>query len=76
MTGTTGDHDEFWVNTATGEVEQGRQSSALERMGPYATREEAEHAYERAAERTEAWDEADRRWNDDAWPEDVGPAAP
>ncbi len=69
MTATESHDDEFWVNTATGQVEQGRQSPALDRMGPYATRAEAEHAYERAAQRTEAWDEEDRQWNDDGWPD-------
>ena len=68
--------DEFWVNTATGEVEEGRQSPGLQRMGPYPTREAAQQAFDLAAERNEEWDEADRRWNDDRWPRDVGPAAP
>ena len=35
-----------------------------ERMGPYATREEAEGAIAHAAERTEDWDN-DPRWKDD-----------
>ena len=35
-----------------------------ERLGPYATREEAERALQTAAERTEAW-ESDPRWKDD-----------
>jgi len=35
-----------------------------ERLGPFATRAEAEHALETAAERNEAWDN-DPRWNDD-----------
>jgi len=33
-------------------------------LGPYRTREEAEHALEKVAERNEAWDN-DPRWNDD-----------
>lgn len=36
-----------------------------DRLGPYATRAEAERALQSAAERTEAW-ESDPRWNDDA----------
>ena len=32
------------------------------RLGPYATREEAEQALSRAHERTDAWDEQDREW--------------
>jgi len=35
-----------------------------DRLGPYPTREEAAHALEKAAERTQAWDE-DPAWNDD-----------
>ncbi len=59
------DLDEWYYNTRTGEVEQGKQSGSLHRMGPYPTREAAAEAYERAADRNEAWDEEDRAWNDD-----------
>lgn len=69
--GTTGHHREFWVNVATGQVEEGRLSPAAERMGPYPTREAAQHAFETAAARNETWDEADRRWNDDDWSRDA-----
>lgn len=63
---TASEHpDEFWVNLGTGQIEQGRQSPGLSRMGPYPTRAAAEHAFETAAARNEAWDEADRRWKDD-----------
>ena len=34
------------------------------RMGPYATREEAENALATAKANTERWDEEDRRWNE------------
>ena len=54
----------FWYNPTTGEVEEGRQSPWTDRMGPYATREEAQHALEHAADRSEAWDEEDRRWRE------------
>jgi hypothetical protein len=37
---------------------------ASDRLGPYATRDEAAHALEHAQERNEAWD-TDPRWNDD-----------
>ena len=60
----THEADGFWYNPTTGEVEEGRQSPWTERMGPYPTREAAQHALERAAGRTEAWDEADRRWRE------------
>lgn len=35
-----------------------------DRLGPYATEAEASRALEKAAERTEAWDE-DPAWNDE-----------
>ncbi|TNC17232.1 hypothetical protein FHE66_11195 [Georgenia sp. 311] len=58
-------HDEWFYNTATGEVEQGKVSGSLNRMGPYPTREAAAEAYARAADRNKAWDAADRAWNDE-----------
>lgn len=53
--------DEFYYNTETGQVEQGKQSTWSHLMGPYPTREAAQHALEQARARTEAWDEEDRR---------------
>lgn len=55
---------EYWYNTETGQVEEGRQSSWVSRMGPYPTREAAQAALDRAAGRTDAWDEEDRRWRE------------
>lgn len=52
----------FYYNLSTGEVEQGLQSSWTQRMGPYPTREAAQHALETAHRRTEAWDDDDRAW--------------
>ncbi|WP_423917262.1 SPOR domain-containing protein [Frigoribacterium sp. 2-23] len=37
---------EFWYNIVTHEVEEGKQSPAVDRAGPYATRAEAEQALE------------------------------
>jgi len=37
---------EFWFNTKTHEVEEGKISPAVDRAGPYATREEAAKAIE------------------------------
>jgi hypothetical protein len=45
----------YYFNTTTGEVEVGRPSSWVARMGPYSTREEAQHALERARARNEEW---------------------
>lgn len=33
-------------------------------MGPYDTREEAQRALQTAREKTEAWDEEDRKWDE------------
>lgn len=57
--------DEWWFNPVTRQVEHGRLSPWTDRMGPYPTRQDAEQALERARRRAEAWDEADRRWQDD-----------
>ncbi len=45
-------------------VEGARGCPAIDRLGPYDTREEAEHALQKVAERNEAWDN-DPNWNDD-----------
>lgn len=55
----------FYFNVETGEVEQGKQSSWSSRLGPYPTREAAEHALETARRRNAAWDEEDRRESED-----------
>ncbi len=52
--------DEFYFNTETGQVEQGKQTTWAHLMGPYPTREAAQHALEKARARSEAWDEQDR----------------
>ncbi|QYH19445.1 hypothetical protein JKI95_10210 [Corynebacterium aquatimens] len=57
--------EKFYYNPATGEVTQGKVESWDNRMGPYDTREEAEHAIAIAKERTkraDAIDEADDNW--------------
>ncbi|SDZ83644.1 hypothetical protein SAMN02910418_00343 [Bowdeniella nasicola] len=56
---------EYYYVIATGEVEEGRQSGASGRMGPYPTREAAEHAMQIAKERNEKWEEEDREWNEE-----------
>ncbi len=45
---------EFWYNDRTGEVEDGPQSLAVYRIGPFATREEAARAPEIVQERAQA----------------------
>lgn len=49
----------FWFNTRTATVEEGPQSLAIYRLGPFTTREEAERANEIVAERARKWAEED-----------------
>ena len=56
------DEQQFWFNTKTKQVEQGRQSHYSDLMGPYPTREQAQQALDTAAARNEAWDDEDERW--------------
>lgn len=53
---------EFYYNTRTREVEEGRRSHWQSLMGPYPTREAAARALETARARSEAFDQADRHW--------------
>lgn len=48
---------EYWFNTKTNQVEVGKQSIAIYRIGPFATRLEAEQALQTLAERSKAWSE-------------------
>ncbi|MFS0700514.1 SPOR domain-containing protein [Cellulomonas sp. 179-A 4D5 NHS] len=57
----TGTDREFYYNTETGQVEEGKVSDWSGRMGPYPSREAAEHALDQAKARTRAWDEEDER---------------
>ena len=57
-------HDtEWYYNLVTGQVEQYEGGKAVDRLGPYASREEAQHALEQAQARNEAW-ENDPRYRD------------
>ncbi len=55
---------EWYYCLQHGTVEEGPQCRAADRMGPYATREEAAHAMETAADRDREW-RNDPRWNDE-----------
>lgn len=46
---------QYWFNTQTGQVEVGKQSLAVYRLGPFATRAEAERAPQIIADRAAAW---------------------
>lgn len=58
MAGTEGPRT-YWFNIVTKQVEEGHHSGWQDLMGPYATREAAEHALEQAAARNKVWDEQD-----------------
>ncbi|ROQ06063.1 MULTISPECIES: SPOR domain-containing protein [unclassified Curtobacterium] len=47
---------QWWFNDKTGQVEQGPQSPQRDRIGPFDTREEAQHALDRIAANNEKWD--------------------
>jgi hypothetical protein len=56
---------QFWFNVRTGTVETDYdKSQGKDLMGPYSSADEASRALEAAAERTEKWDEEERRWRD------------
>ncbi|MEX3504502.1 hypothetical protein [Corynebacterium sp. LK2510] len=59
--------EQFYYNPSTGEVTQGKESGWDDRMGPYATRAEAEQALQIAANRNkkaDAIDEAEDNWGE------------
>lgn len=57
--------EQWWYDLTTKTAIRGRKlGKAADRLGPYASREEAEHAMERVAERNDEWDH-DPKWNDD-----------
>ncbi|MCI9888751.1 hypothetical protein JT358_09800 [Micrococcales bacterium 31B] len=61
------DHDGYYYNVETHEVEHGKQSDWNHRMGPFATAAEAQAAIEKAKSRNEQWDKEDEEW--DSWGE-------
>ncbi|MFT4083378.1 MAG: hypothetical protein QM638_12405 [Nocardioides sp.] len=54
----------FWYCLKHHAVEPTDGCNIADRLGPYPTREEAERALEKVAERNAAWDN-DPNWNDD-----------
>ncbi|MGO2110821.1 MAG: SPOR domain-containing protein [Pseudoclavibacter sp.] len=55
---------EYWYNSRTGEVEQGKQSLASDLIGPFATHAEAARAPDKLQENARRWAEEDAE-NDD-----------
>ncbi len=56
--------EEYWFNTKTNEVEIGKQSLSLDRLGPFSTLEEAKHALEIVSKRAQAL----RQEDSEDWP--------
>ena len=54
---------QFWFNLDTKQVEVGKQSAAIYRIGPFDTREGAARALDVIAERNQAW-QADEQQDD------------
>jgi cell division septation protein DedD len=52
---------EYWFNSKTNQVEVGKQSIAVYRIGPFKTRTEAEQALAILAARSKAWREEQER---------------
>jgi hypothetical protein len=50
---------QYWYNMKTGEVEKGYVSSVVDRVGPFETHEEAEHALEKLRANSAKWAEDD-----------------
>jgi len=50
---------EYWYNVNTHEVEEDAMSDWSQLIGPYKTRQEAEHALEKVKARNEAWEKGD-----------------
>ncbi|MDT3331424.1 SPOR domain-containing protein [Microbacterium sp. KSW-18] len=49
------DADKYWYNLKTGEVQQGFESPAVDRAGPFDTAEEAARAPEIMRDRSRRW---------------------
>jgi hypothetical protein len=61
MTDSSGNDDQWYYCLKHKTAEQGLVCPARNRLGPYATKAEAERALETAKERNESWDN-DPRW--------------
>ncbi len=55
------DNKKYWYNLETGKVEQGYESPAVDRAGPFDTAEEAARAPQLLQERSKKWAEDEAR---------------
>jgi hypothetical protein len=51
---------EYWFNTKTNQVEVGKKSIAVYRIGPFTSYAEAENALEILAAKSKSWRESDK----------------
>jgi hypothetical protein len=56
---------QWYFNTVAGKAEFGPLSPIDQRMGPYASKEDAERAWDIVKERNAKWERQDRVWNND-----------
>ena len=55
----SGEDTEYWFNTKTNQVEVGKQSIAVFRIGPFKTKDEAQRALKILAEKANNWRQED-----------------
>ena len=55
---------QWYFNSVTQQPEFGPVSPIAQRMGPYATREDALKAWQIVEERNKEWNDADRQWEE------------
>jgi hypothetical protein len=53
---------QWYFNTVTEQPELGPQSPISQRMGPYASEEDARNAWKIVAQRNKEWEEQDTKW--------------
>lgn len=68
---STGKPGEWYYCLEHHKVEEGPECPATDRVGPYSTRDEAEHALQGVAERNLQW-ENDPRWSENSGREESG----
>lgn len=55
--------NQWYYNTVKQRAEYGKISPIEQRMGPYKSKEDAEHAWDIVVDRNAKWDEENRRWD-------------
>ena len=65
MTGAVESTPWYWCLRHGRPEPEGQQCAAVDRLGPYPSREQALHWREQVDQRNEAWREQDRQWEGD-----------